>query len=201
MLAKLQKEYEILVNKVKFIQGIISENLCINRVKRKVLIRKLIAFELKPMSEIVAIMDKFLNVGHNTQSKAIKTAADGAGQADEPSGDIAVEEEDLAEGEVSPKEFDYLLSMPMWSVTEERVDQLLKQMRDKKFDHDTLYEKSAQQLWTTDLDDFMIELEKVWAHDEADRLKHGGVKIEGKNKRRRQPVKKAAKAAIAGDEN
>lgn len=43
------------------------------------LIRKLIAFELKPMSEIVAIMDKFLNVGHNTQSKAIKTAADGAG--------------------------------------------------------------------------------------------------------------------------
>ena len=81
MLARLMKEYEILVNKVKFIQGVIDENLRINKVKRKVLIRNLVSFGLKPMSEILAIMNKFMRVGPNANtSKAIKTAGDGEAQ-------------------------------------------------------------------------------------------------------------------------
>ena len=46
----------------------------------------------------------------------------------------------------------------------------------------------------------MIELDKVWAQEEADRLKHGGVKNEGKNKRRKAPAKKA-KVDAAAEEN
>ena len=88
----------------------------------------------------------------------------------------------------------------MWSVTEERIDQLLKQMRDKKQEYDELEAKSIQQLWCEDLDAFMIELDKVWAQEEADRLKHGGVKNEGKNKRRKAPAKKA-KVDAAAEEN
>ena len=38
MLAKLQKEYEILFNKVQFIQAIISETLKINKVKRVIIL-------------------------------------------------------------------------------------------------------------------------------------------------------------------
>lgn len=41
MLAQLNKEYEILRNKVKFIQGVITEKLKINKVKRKILIRSM----------------------------------------------------------------------------------------------------------------------------------------------------------------
>lgn len=50
MLARLQKDYEILVNKANFIQGVINENLRINKVKRKVLVHNLSRFGLKPMS-------------------------------------------------------------------------------------------------------------------------------------------------------
>ena len=42
--------------------------------------------------------------------------------------DMSMENDD----EISPREYDYLLSMPMWSVTEERVEALIKQMNDKK---------------------------------------------------------------------
>ena len=44
----------------------------------------------------------------------------------------------------------------------------------------------------------MIELDKVWAQEEADRLKHGAVKNEGQNKKRRAPVRKPK---AAGEEN
>lgn len=56
MLARLAKDYEILFNKVKFILGVINEQLKVNKVKRKVLIKSLVEFGLKPMSEISKIL-------------------------------------------------------------------------------------------------------------------------------------------------
>ena len=167
MLARLLQQYEVLVNKVKFIQGVISESLRINKAKRKELVRSLVAFGLKQISEINAIMLKFAQVGPQAHQKAIKAAADGDAPAnDEDSAQQAAQEAerqaDIDAGEVDPKEYDYLLSMPMWSVTEERVEQLLRQMRDKKEEHDALERKGIHQLWTEDLDAFLAELDKVW---------------------------------------
>ena len=63
MLARLQKEYEILVNKVNFIRAVNSETLKINRVKRKIIIRAMVDMQLKPMSKINEIMAQFMQVG------------------------------------------------------------------------------------------------------------------------------------------
>lgn len=63
MLARLQKEYEILVNKVNFIRAVNSETLKINRVKRKIIIRAMVDLQLKPMSKINEIMAQFMQVG------------------------------------------------------------------------------------------------------------------------------------------
>ena len=63
MLARLQKEYEILVNKVNFIRAVTSETLKINRVKRKTIIRAMVDLQLKPMSKINEIMAQFMQVG------------------------------------------------------------------------------------------------------------------------------------------
>lgn len=63
MLAKLSKDYEILFNKVKFIQAIISETLKINKVKRSVILQRVIDLGLKPMSEINKVMAKFAHLG------------------------------------------------------------------------------------------------------------------------------------------
>jgi DNA topoisomerase II len=46
--------------------------------------------------------------------------------------------EEVKEGEIDSREYDYLLSMALWSLTEERVDDLIRQMNSKKNEHDTL---------------------------------------------------------------
>lgn len=76
MLARLQKEYEILVQKVNFIRAINSESLKINRVKRRIIIRTLVEMQFKKMSEINAIMAQFMNVGPQAHSKPIKSVAE-----------------------------------------------------------------------------------------------------------------------------
>ena len=63
MLAKLQKEYEILNNKVQFIQAIISETLKINKVKRVIILQCVIELGLKPMSELNKPLQKFARLG------------------------------------------------------------------------------------------------------------------------------------------
>ena len=121
LLARLQKEYEILVNKVKFIKAVIAETLKINRVKRKVIVSNMIELGIKPMSQLNDIMAPFAAIGQQAHVKAIVAAAAEAAN-EEASGDEAAPEEVVEEGEVNPKEFDYCLGMPMWSVTEERVE-------------------------------------------------------------------------------
>ena len=59
--------------------------------------------------------------------------------------------------------------MPMWSVTEERVNQLIRLMETKKTEHDSLAARTIYELWTEDLDAFQRELAEEWAREEIDR--------------------------------
>ena len=63
MLARLDKEHEILVNKVNFIRAVNADTLKIRRVQKKVLIRAMVDLGLKPMSKINEIMAQFMNIG------------------------------------------------------------------------------------------------------------------------------------------
>src|SRR3954466_52004 len=47
--------------------------------------------------------------------------------------------------------------MPLWSLTQERVDKLLRQISDKEIQMDTLIKLSKEDLWRRDLDDFIAE--------------------------------------------
>lgn len=47
--------------------------------------------------------------------------------------------------------------MPIWSLTKERVEKLLAQIRDVEFEIDTLIKLSREDLWTKDLDEFINE--------------------------------------------
>ena len=91
----------------------------------------------------------------------------------------------MDEGEISPKEYDYLLSMPMWSVTEEKADELRRQMDQKRQDFEALEKKHIYTLWKEDLNGFLEELSKVEEKEERDRLAHGSVKNEGKKNKAR----------------
>jgi DNA topoisomerase II len=55
------------------------------------------------------------------------------------------------------KDYDYLLGMPIWSLTQERVDKLLRQIGDKEVEIDDLIKLTPKDLWNRDLDDFIAE--------------------------------------------
>lgn len=60
--------------------------------------------------------------------------------------------------------------MPIWSLTKERVEKLLKQVGDKEIEIDTLIKLTKEDLWTKDLDDFLAEW-RFEIDDEAKRQK------------------------------
>lgn len=68
--------------------------------------------------------------------------------------------------------------MAIWSLTQERVDRLLKQIADKEVEIDTLIKLAPKDLWNRDLDDFIAEWHKA-LDEEKDRAK----KIRGMGRR------------------
>ena len=68
--------------------------------------------------------------------------------------------------------------MPIWSLTKERVEKLLKQVGDKELEIDTLLKLTKEDLWRRDLDEFIAEW-RFQLDDEAKRQK----KISSLNRR------------------
>lgn len=60
--------------------------------------------------------------------------------------------------------------MAIWSLTQERVDKLLKQIADKEVEIDALIKLTPKDLWNKDLDDFIAEWHKA-LDEEKDRVK------------------------------
>jgi DNA topoisomerase-2 len=66
--------------------------------------------------------------------------------------DAEEDDEDNNNGEMS--DFDYLLGMPIWSLTKEKIAKLKEQAGDKEDELKRLLEKSPKDLWNADLDLF-----------------------------------------------
>lgn len=78
--------------------------------------------------------------------------------------------------------------MAIWSLTEERVEKLMKQIGDKEVEIDTLSKTTPKQLWTTDLDNFIAEW-RFQLEDEAQRAK----KVAGLGRRASSKLRIAGK--------
>ena len=79
----------------------------------------------------------------------------------------------MAPGELSLREYDYLLNMPVMSLTDEKVDELDRQLKEKKAEYDKLFAMHIFELWENDLDNFLIALEKQNELEEKDRNAYG----------------------------
>ena len=122
-------------------------------------------------------MAQFSNVGVGKKVKAAgEVPEDAAAEEGKEEDAESIAEGELEAGQVSAKEYDYLLGMAIWALTEERVEQLIREMNEKKMEYDALVAKHIFTLWTEDLDAFETELAAVWAKEEADRQRHGAVK-------------------------
>ena len=115
-------------------------------------------------------------------------------EKEQPQGELEANNENAEQEQLNAKakDYEYLLGMPMWNLTEEKIDELEKLMLAKKHEHDALKKKHHFDLWREDLEVFKEALTKQEEKDERDRLAHGGVKNEAKAKRKKPAVKNAA---------
>ncbi|KAL8764994.1 MAG: hypothetical protein Q9194_006737 [Teloschistes cf. exilis] len=145
MLSQMTKDLEKYTNQARFIQMIIDGQLVISKKKKVDLVK-----ELKTKN-----------------FKAIAKVADASKQGEmEPA--MENEEENEEDIDTGASSYDYLLGMPLWSLTKERVDKLHQMIGDREMDIDKLLKMSREDLWRVDLDEF-IEEWRVQLQDEAKR--------------------------------
>uniref|UniRef100_H3A5L4 DNA topoisomerase 2 n=1 Tax=Latimeria chalumnae TaxID=7897 RepID=H3A5L4_LATCH len=73
-------------------------------------------------------------------------------------------------GSTSGPDFNYILNMSLWSLTKEKVEELLKQKDTKGKELDNLKKKIPSDLWKEDLAAFVEELDRVEAQEREDAL-------------------------------
>ena len=74
------------------------------------------------------------------------------------------EEVDDAKG----SDFDYLLSMPMWNLTQEKKDNLCKNRDDRNQELKKLQATTIKTMWRKDLDEFIAKLDEVEKKENED---------------------------------
>ncbi|KAJ5190194.1 DNA topoisomerase II eukaryotic-type [Penicillium cinerascens] len=147
-LSELQKELEKLSNQARFIQMIIDGSLVISKKKKSVLVTELKEKGFKPIAKVV----EAAKLGED------EPVVEEGGEADN------------RETEVLSSSYDYLLGMPIWSLTQERVEKLRRQIGDREMEVDALIKLSKEDIWNQDLDDFINEW-RFQLEDEERRLR------------------------------
>ncbi|KAF2867001.1 DNA topoisomerase [Massariosphaeria phaeospora] len=129
-LSEMQKELEKLSNQSRFIQMIIDGKLVVSKKKKAVLVEELKKLNFRPFPKV---------------ADAKKAGEDEKAMEDDEEDDVAVGSGD----------YDYLLGMAIWSLTQERVEKLLKQIGDRELEIDALIKLTPKDLWNIDLEAFV----------------------------------------------
>lgn len=137
MLGEMQKELDRLTNQARFVRMIIDNKLTVSKKKKAVLVAELQKLGFTRFPKIADARKE--------------------GEFEPVVNDDENEESDSAEVAAGANDFDYLLGMAIWSLTQERVEKLEKQIGDKEEEIDVLLKKSEKDLWSEDLDALSIE--------------------------------------------
>ncbi|KAB5554648.1 DNA topoisomerase [Coniochaeta sp. 2T2.1] len=129
--------YRKLQNQYRFIHEVIEGKMIVSKKKKAVLVEELRArkYEAFPKE------DRKAKVDDDEELAVVDHSLD----VDESTG--------------SASDYDYLLSMPLWSLTYERLERLEAAIKAKKKEHDELEALSEKDLWCRDLDAFVEEWE------------------------------------------
>ncbi|XP_062894044.1 DNA topoisomerase 2-alpha [Mobula hypostoma] len=153
----LGAEYGKLSNQARFI---------LEKIEGKLII------ENKPKRELIQLL---LDRGYD--SDPVKGWKESQEKGQESELEDTEEEE---EATTSGPDFNYLLNMPMWYLTKEKKDELLKQRDVKERELKGLKKKSPENLWKEDLAAFIEELERVEMQEKENEMAHIGKAVKGK---------------------
>ncbi|GAB7366207.1 hypothetical protein MBLNU230_g7767t1 [Neophaeotheca triangularis] len=169
MLGEMELVLKKLTNQARFVKMIIDGKLSVSRKKK---------------SALVAELQK---LGFDRFPKA--TDAKKTGEFEAVVEDENADEADDAETAAGATDYDYLLGMAIWSLTQERVERLNRQIGDKEDEITILTKLSAKDLWTKDLDELLEEWQNQLDDD---------AKIAKKSKSKSKGRRASAKLGIGG---
>lgn len=172
LLNEMRRELERLTNQARFIKMIIDGKLIVSKKKKGVLVAEL------------------QKLGFTRFPKVIDAKKEGEFEA------IVEEdhhEDDDAETAAGASDYDYLLGMAIWSLTQERVEKLMAQIGNKEEEIDLLIQKSEKDLWRDDLkglqEEWQIQLDEEAKREKKVRSKgrraSAKLGIGGKGKKRK----------------
>jgi DNA topoisomerase-2 len=176
MLAKLGQERDILSAKAKFITMVVGGKLKINNRKK---------------AELISEMKN--THGFKTLEQ-IKTANKFKGVTDEEE----EMEEKSKDGEQSGGKtgYEYLLGMALWSLTQEKVDELKKMRDDKEAELQALAKKTEAQIWSRDIDAVELALGQM-ERDDTEALEKATTLADKSRKASGAPGEKKPRKAAA----
>ncbi|KAF8981657.1 DNA topoisomerase 2 [Entomortierella lignicola] len=131
------KQWTRLDNKVRFILMIISGELQVQNRKKTLIVEDMHMKSFTPVSEL----DLEIDVVEVPDAATTKVKVDRG------------------------NEYDYLLKMPIWSLTHEKVEELKKERDAKNAELKILIDKSAFDLWNEDLDSFLVAWHELLQSD------------------------------------
>ncbi|XP_019618193.1 PREDICTED: DNA topoisomerase 2-alpha-like isoform X4 [Branchiostoma belcheri] len=145
-----------------------------------------LVIENKPKRELIQMLQ-----AHGYDSDPVKAWKESQSDKDKPDDLLDAEEEEgesIASSTASRSgpDYNYLLGMPLWNLSKEKKEELLKQQREKGKELVDLRHKTPSDLWKDDLNEFVEELERVEQQEREDEQSSGKIKAKdpkGKNKR------------------
>ena len=174
MISVLKKEVATLSNKARFIKMVIEDELIIKKKKRVILVNEL--YDLKFDTQTM-LNNKKMKTKEEKNAEIELQNNNENNNPDSQNNNNNDEEEVVEEGgnkkiklKVPIKEYDYLLNMNLWSLTYEKIEELLKQKEQKEKELSILEKTEVETLWDNDLDSFIEELDKYEKKEEEDRL-------------------------------
>ncbi|CAI7859235.1 unnamed protein product [Closterium sp. NIES-53] len=190
-LEQLRNELIKLDNRVRFILAVVRGEIIVSNRKKAELLAELKEKKFAPLPKS--------KVGSSGGSS---TAADEEGDDE---GEESGEEEGVSKAKGGDGGYDYLLGMPLWSLTLERVQELLRDQKKNQDDHDALLKTEPKELWESDLDMFLAELEVAEEEAAQDKAKEvAGKPGKGKGRVAKavavKPKRAQKKAQVFSDE-
>uniref|UniRef100_A0A8C7PH93 DNA topoisomerase 2 n=1 Tax=Oncorhynchus mykiss TaxID=8022 RepID=A0A8C7PH93_ONCMY len=157
LVGSLGAEASKLSNQARFVLEKIEGKITIENKSKRELIRMLVqkGFESDPVAAWTKAQEKVLLDDHDGNNS-----------------DSSVDS-----GSSSGPNFNYILNMPLWCLSKEKVDELLRQRDIKKGELNELQRKSPEDLWKEDLAVFIEELDKIEAQEQADICAGRGTKL------------------------
>ena len=187
---KLSEDWEKLENKMRFILAVIHGELIVSNRKKTEILQELQTEGYKMFFPI-----KKSNSSVKEDSSASETSGDEDDTEDAP----AMSGSSISN---SVRGYDYLLSMKLWSLTQEKVEALRAERDAKREQLDELMAKTPEDLWTEDLDalegaldDFDADLEE--AEQEEDAARQKAVRAQGAKGKGKTAAAKGKKVVAA----